>query len=52
MIMNDLESQMLSYYVIYYEKFKKVMKRIKKEALTGKYNLTNVMLVANLTLER
>ncbi len=24
-IMNDLEWQMLSYYVIYYEKFRKVM---------------------------
>ncbi len=34
---------MLSYYVIYYEKFKKVMQRIEKVALTwkprfGKYN--------------
>ncbi len=32
-IMNDLEWPMLSYYVIYYEKFKKVIQRIEKEAL-------------------
>ncbi len=32
-IMNDLEWQMLSYYVFYYEKFKKVMQRTEKEAL-------------------
>ncbi len=32
-IMNDLEWPMLSYYVIYYEKFRKVMKRTEKEAL-------------------
>ncbi len=30
-IMNDLEWPMLSYYVIYYEKFKKVMQRTEKE---------------------
>ncbi len=34
MIMNDLEWPMLSYYVIYYEKFRKVMLRTEKEALT------------------
>ncbi len=32
-IMNDLEWPLLSYYVIYYEKFKKVMQRTEKEAL-------------------
>ncbi len=32
-IMNDLEWPMLSYYVIYYEKLKKVMQRREKEAL-------------------
>ncbi len=32
-IMNDLELPMLSYYVIYYEKSKKVMQRTGKEAL-------------------
>ncbi len=31
--MNDLEWPMFSYYVIYYEKFKKVMQRTEKEAL-------------------
>ncbi len=35
--MNDLERPMLSYYVIYYEKFKKVMHRKEKEALKYKY---------------
>ncbi len=33
MIINDLEWPMLSYYVIYYEKFRKVMQRTEKEAL-------------------
>ncbi len=33
MAMNDLEWPMLSYYLIYYEKFKKVMQRTEKEAL-------------------
>ncbi len=32
-IMNDLEWPMLSYYVIYYEKFKKIMQWTGKEAL-------------------
>ncbi len=32
-IMNDLEWSMLSYYVIYYEKFRKVMQRTEKVAL-------------------
>ncbi len=32
--MNDLEWPMLSYYVIYYETFRKVMQRTEKEALT------------------
>ncbi len=32
-IMNDLEEPMLSYYVLYYEKFRKVMQRTEKEAL-------------------
>ncbi len=32
-IMNALERQMLSYYVTYYEKFRKVMKQTEKEAL-------------------
>ncbi len=32
-IVNDLERPMLSYYVIYYEKFKKVMQWTEKEAL-------------------
>ncbi len=31
-IMNDLEQPMLSYYVIYYEKFRKAMQRTEKEA--------------------
>ncbi len=31
--MNDLEWPMLSYYVIYYEKLRKVMQRTEKEAL-------------------
>ncbi len=34
-IMNDLEWQMLSYYVTYYEKFRKIMQRKEKEALTN-----------------
>ncbi len=33
-IMNDLEWPMLSYYMIYYEKFRKVMQQTEKEALT------------------
>ncbi len=34
-IMNDLECPLLSYYVIYYEKFKKiVMQQTEKEALS------------------
>ncbi len=32
-IMNDLEWQILSYYVIYYEKFRKVMQQTEKVAL-------------------
>ncbi len=32
-IMNDLEWPMHSYYVIYYEKIKKVMQQTEKEAL-------------------
>ncbi len=32
-IMNDLECPMLSYYVIYYEMFRKVMQRTEKEIL-------------------
>ncbi len=32
-IMNDLEWPVLSYYVIYYEKFKKVMQQTEKVAL-------------------
>ncbi len=32
-IMNDLEWPMLSYYVIYYEKFRKIMKRTEKVPL-------------------
>ncbi len=35
-MMNDLEWPMLSYYVIYYEKFRKVMQQTEKEALNGK----------------
>ncbi len=31
--MNDLEWPMLSYYVTYYEKFRKVMQRAEKEIL-------------------
>ncbi len=31
-IINDIEWPMLSYYVIYYEKFKKVMQQTEKEA--------------------
>ncbi len=33
-IMDDLEWPMLSYYVIYYEKFRKVMQQTEKEALS------------------
>ncbi len=33
--MNDVEWPMLLYYVIYYEKFKNVMQRTEKVALTG-----------------
>ncbi len=40
-IMNDLEWPMLSYYVIYYEKFRKIMKWTEKEAL--KYHLFKSM---------
>ncbi len=32
LIMNDLEWPMFSYYVIYYEMFRKVMQRTEKEA--------------------
>ncbi len=32
-IMNDLEWPMLSYYVSYYEKFRKVMQQTENEAL-------------------
>ncbi len=32
-IINDLECPVLSYYVIYYEKFRKVMQRTEKEVL-------------------
>ncbi len=35
--MNDLEWPMISYYVIYYEKFTKVMQQTEKEALNGDY---------------
>ncbi len=33
-IMNDLEWSMFSYYVIYYEKFTKIMQRTEKLALS------------------
>ncbi len=33
-IMNDLEQPLLSYYVIYFEKFRNVMQRTEKEALS------------------
>ncbi len=33
MIMNDLEQQMLSYYVIYFEKFRKIIQQTQNEAL-------------------
>ncbi len=36
-IMNDLEWPMFSYYVIYYEKLKKVMQWTEKEALGWAY---------------
>ncbi len=32
-IMNDLEQPMLSYYMNYFEKFRKVMQRTENEAL-------------------
>ncbi len=32
-IMNDLEQPMFSYYVIYFEKFRKVMQRTEKESI-------------------
>ncbi len=32
--MNDLDRPMLLYYVIYYQKFKKVMQQTEKEALS------------------
>ncbi len=34
--MNDLEQPMLSYYVIYFEKFRKIMQRTEKDALSYK----------------
>ncbi len=34
-IMNDLEQPMLSYYVIYFEKFRKIMQWTERKALTG-----------------
>ncbi len=37
-IINDLEWPMLSYYGMYYEKFRKILQRIEKEALSI-YNL-------------
>ncbi len=37
-IINDLEWQMLSYYVNYYERFRNVMQQIEKEALIQDYN--------------
>ncbi len=33
MIMNDLEQQMLSYYVIYFEKLRKIIQQTQNEAL-------------------
>ncbi len=39
MIINDLEQPMLSYYVIYFEKFRKVMQRTEKEASTQHYQM-------------
>ncbi len=32
-IMNDLEQPIISYYVIYFEKFRKIMQRTEKEAI-------------------
>ncbi len=37
-IMNALEWSMLSYYVIYYEKFRKIMQWTEKEALITNSN--------------
>ncbi len=43
LIMNDWEWPMLSFYVIYYEKFGKVMQRTEKVALimNGPYEVTH-----------
>ncbi len=41
-IMNELEWQMLSYYVIYYDKFRNVMKWADKLALNN-FNIENVL---------
>ncbi len=40
-IMNDVKSLMLSYYVIYYEKFKKVMHQTEKVTLTTQKKCIN-----------
>ncbi len=41
--MNDLEQPMLSYYVIYFEKVRKIMQQTEKEALH--YNHTSHILL-------
>ncbi len=54
MIKNAVEWPMLSYYVIYYEKFKKVMQQTEKEAWSKRIVscpfLINVIKVADTTL--
>ncbi len=47
MIMNDLEQPMLSYYVIYFEKFRKIMQRTEKEALMEIHEKANQTLPIN-----
>ncbi len=43
--MNDLEQPMLSYYVIYSEKFRTIMQRTEKEALNTATNMTQLGLL-------
>ncbi len=42
-IINDLELPMLSYYVIYFEKLRKIMQRTEKEALSLDVNVWSIM---------
>ncbi len=48
---DDLEWPMLSYYVIYYEKFRKVMQQTEKEFLKFDINIPVVYLLRLLYVE-